>query len=203
MSEPNLLPRKPLSARLREIEVLINSAQDLKNVKRITKMKTYAEVYVERDVHVARTHIDEHGETNPTWNEVVKVKFHEGLPQNDVMAALNVDIYAHSHVKWEKPVGSARILLCDVLKGGDEAEPLDNPIQCLTVQGWRDSGRPQGWLNLWVPPTGRFLIRRESLSFSLKEKGEEVAEVEGKKRGEEEVEVEVEEEGGGPGCGDK
>ncbi|KAL2494536.1 uncharacterized protein Fot_38293 [Forsythia ovata] len=148
-------------------------------------MKTYAEVYVERDVHVARTRIDEHGGTNPTWNEVVKVKFHEGLPENDVMAALNVDVYAHSHVKWEKPVGRARVLLCDVLKGGDEADPLDNPIQCLTVQVWRDSGRPQGWLNLWVPPTGRFLIRRESLSFSVKERRE------------------LEEEGGGPGCGDE
>ncbi|KAL2475043.1 Calcium-dependent lipid-binding (CaLB domain) family protein [Abeliophyllum distichum] len=191
MIEPNFRRRKPLSSQLREIEVLIYSAQDLKNVKHITKMKTYAEVYVERDVHVARTRIDEHGGTNPTWNEVVKVKFHEGLPENDVMAALNVDVYAHSHVKWEKPVGRASVLLCDVLKGGDAADPLDNPIQCLTVQVWRDSGRPQGWLNLWVPPTGRFLIRRESLSFSVKE------------RREVEVEVEVEEEGGERGCGDE
>ncbi|KAK8642001.1 hypothetical protein V6N13_011365 [Hibiscus sabdariffa] len=153
---------------IREIEVLIISAQGLKNVKHLTKMKAYAAVYVEKDVHVGFGHVDEHGETNPTWNEVVKVKFHAKLAENDVLAAVNVDIYAHGHVR-EKPVGSARVLLCDVLKGGDDSEPVDNPIQCLTVQVWRGSGRPQGLLNLWVPPTGRFLMRRESLSFSVKE----------------------------------
>ncbi|XWS12378.1 hypothetical protein CRYUN_Cryun37aG0084800 [Craigia yunnanensis] len=156
---------------LREIEVLIISAQDLKNVKHVTKMKAYAVVYVEKD-HVAKTHVDEHGGTNPTWNEVVKVKFHAKLAENDVLAALNVDIYAHGHVR-EKPVGSARVLLCDVLKRGDASEPVDNPIQCMTLQVWRSSGRPQGLLNLWVPPTGRFLMRRESLSFSVKEEAEE------------------------------
>ncbi|XVE51594.1 hypothetical protein DITRI_Ditri02bG0054000 [Diplodiscus trichospermus] len=156
---------------LREMEVLIISAHDLKNVKHVTKMKTYTVVYVEKD-HVAKTHVDEHGGTNPTWNEVVKVKFHAKLAENDVLAAVNVDIYAYGHVR-EKPVGSARVLLCDVLKGGDASEPVDNPIQCLTVQVWRSSGRPQGLLNLWVPPTGRFLIRRESLSFSVKEVAEE------------------------------
>ncbi|KAF3449914.1 hypothetical protein FNV43_RR05993 [Rhamnella rubrinervis] len=131
-------------------------------------MRPYAEVYVEKDHHVARTHVEDQGGTNPSWNEVVKVKFHEHLPETDVLAAVNVDIYAHGHVR-EKPVGSARVLLCDVLKGGDASEPADNPIQCMTVQVWRQSGRPQGLLNLWVPPTGRFLLRRESLSLRVKE----------------------------------
>ncbi|PON50784.1 C2 domain containing protein [Trema orientale] len=158
--------------RLREVEVLIISAQGLKNVKHVTKMRPYAEVYVEKDVHVARTHVDEKGGTNPAWNDTVKVKFREGLPESEVLAALNVDIYAHGHVR-EKPVGSARVLLNDVLKGGDAAEPADNPVQLMTVQVWRPSGRPHGLLNLWVPPTGRFLLRRESLSFSLKELAEE------------------------------
>ncbi|KAA8519522.1 hypothetical protein F0562_013778 [Nyssa sinensis] len=160
--------RKSPADRFEEIEVLIISTQDLKNV---TKMRTYAVVYVEKD-HVAKTHVDEHGGVNPIWNEVVKVRFNEGLLENDVLVALNVDIYAHGHVR-EKPVGSARVLLCDVLKGGDASEPLDNSIQCLTVQVWRPFGRPHGLLNLWVPHTGRFLIRRESLSFSMKETEEE------------------------------
>ncbi|XWS19826.1 hypothetical protein CRYUN_Cryun31cG0050000 [Craigia yunnanensis] len=59
--------------------------------------------------------------------------------------ALNVDIFAHGHVR-EKPVGSARVLLCDVLQGGDASEPVDNPIQCLTKQVWRSSGKPQSCL---------------------------------------------------------
>jgi hypothetical protein len=162
---------------LREIEVLIISAQGLKNVKHVTRMRPYAVVYVDKEYYVAKTHVDEHRGTDPTWNEVVKVKFKEGSPESDVMAALNVDIYAHGHVR-KKPVGSARVLLCDVLKGGDPSEPLDNPIQCITVQVWRPSGRPQGLLNLWVPPTGRFLMRRESddLSLNIKEEAEAVAE---------------------------
>ena len=164
--------RLSAAEKLREIEVLIISATNLKNVKHVTRVRPYAEVYVDKHIDVVRTRVDEHGGTNPTWNEVLKVKFPEGLPEKDVRAALNVDIYAHGHVR-EKPVGSARVLLCDALKGGDAAEPQDNPIQCMTVQVWRDSGRPQGLLHLWIPPTGKFLMRRESLSFSIKEATEE------------------------------
>lgn len=144
-------------------------------MKHLTRMRTYAEVYVVKDVHVAKTKIAEHtgdGDdgTNPIWNQVVKVKFHEKLPENDIMAALNVDIYAHGHIR-EKPVGSARVLLSDVLKDtkSPESEMLENnPIQFMTVLVWRPSGRPQGVLNLWVPPTGRFLVPLTSLSFSLR-----------------------------------
>ncbi|KAM4112205.1 hypothetical protein ACJW30_05G123200 [Castanea mollissima] len=140
----DLKQRNPPHQRLREIEVPIILAQDLKNLKHVTKMRAYAVVYVQKGVHVAKTHVDEHGGTNPAWNEVVKVRFKEDLPERDIMAALNVD--------------------------------------CITVQVWRPSGRPHGWLNLWVPPTGRFLLRRESLSFSVKEA------VEGEEKEEEEVE---------------
>ncbi|KAK4710835.1 hypothetical protein R3W88_005348 [Solanum pinnatisectum] len=167
--------RSPPEEPLREIEVLIYSAEGLKNVKHLTRMRTYADVYVEKDVHVAKTKVAEHtghGDdgTNPIWNQVVKVKFHEKLPENDIMAALNVDIYAHGHIR-EKPVGSARVLLSDVLKDtkSPESEMLENnPIQFMTVLVWRPSGRPQGVLNLWVPPTGRFLVPLNSLSFSLR-----------------------------------
>ncbi|XP_057810317.1 BON1-associated protein 2-like [Salvia miltiorrhiza] len=178
MSDVNRRRRAAAAAEeeLREIEVLIYSAEDLKNVKHVTKMRTFAEVYVERSVHVARTRVDEHGGAAPVWNEVVKVRFRRGLPERDVMAALNVDVYAHSHLGLERAVGSARVLLCDALSGGDAADPLDNPIQCLTLRVWRESGRPQGWLNLWVPPTGRFLSRRESLSFSVRERAAAAAE---------------------------
>lgn len=74
-------------------------------------------VYVERGLYIAKSRVDEHRGVNPTWNEVVKVKSHEGLPENDVMGASNVDIYAHGHVR-EKPVMSAKVLLLDVMKGG-------------------------------------------------------------------------------------
>ncbi|XP_077228927.1 protein SRC2-like [Tasmannia lanceolata] len=169
-------PRKKHGEHLREMEVLIISAQDLKNVKHVTKMRAYAVVYVEHG-HVAKTHVDEEGGVNPVWNEKLTVKFPAKLPENDVMAALNIDIYAHGHVR-EKPVGSARVLLCDVLKGGDASEPVDNPIQCMTIQVRRPSGRPQGFLNLWVPPTGKFMESRDSLKFNVKDEAEEETEAE-------------------------
>ncbi|XP_054800494.1 uncharacterized protein LOC129304751 [Prosopis cineraria] len=160
--------RSEQKQKLREIEVMIISAHNLKNVKHLHKMKPYAEVYVDKNVHVAKTHVDEHGGTDPTWNEVVKVNFPGGLPESDVKAALNVDIYAQGHVR-DKLVGSARLLLCDALKDGDPSEPMDNPIQCTTIRVWRESGGAQGLLHLWVPPTGKFMLRRESLSFSIRE----------------------------------
>ncbi|KAK4271822.1 hypothetical protein QN277_020456 [Acacia crassicarpa] len=160
--------RSEQKQKLREIEVMIISANNLKNVKHLHKMKPYAEVYVDKDVHVARTHVDDQGGTDPTWNEVVKVQFPQRLPESDIKAAVNVDIYAQGHLR-DKLVGSARLLLCDLLKDGDPSEPVDNPIECTTVRVWRESGRAQGLLHLWVPPTGRFMMRRESLSFSIRE----------------------------------
>ncbi|PIA31233.1 hypothetical protein AQUCO_05100030v1 [Aquilegia coerulea] len=155
-----------------EIEVLIKSAQDLKNVKHLSKMKAYAVVYVDKEVDMAKTHVDEEGETNPTWNEVVKVRFHKELLNNVNIATLKVDIYAHGHVR-EKLVGSSSVLLCDVLKGGHESESLDNhnPIPCMTIHVW-SSGRSCGFLNLQVPPIGKIL--RESLSVVDEKLGERI-----------------------------
>nr|GMD08221.1 C2 domain containing protein [Ipomoea batatas] len=104
-------------------------------------MRTYAEAYVERSVDAARTRVDEQGGANPVWNQVVKLKFRQGVAENDVMAALNVDIYAHGHVR-EKPVGSARVLLTDVLKGGGDDAADETPlggifdIAALSVAAW-------------------------------------------------------------------
>ncbi|KAK4347352.1 hypothetical protein RND71_033691 [Anisodus tanguticus] len=115
-------------------------------------MRTYAEVYVERDVHVVKTKVAEHrGDddgTSPIRNQVVKVNFHEKLPENDIMG----------------------VLLSDLLKGGGDTSELleNNPIQFLAVQVWRPSGRPQGLIHLYVPPTGRFLVPLKSLWFNLR-----------------------------------
>ncbi|KAG6419327.1 hypothetical protein SASPL_121544 [Salvia splendens] len=89
---------------LREIEVSnLPLPRILKNVKHIRKMRAFAEVYVERA---------------STWRgrgwtsrAAGRSGFHKGAAERDVMARLNVDIYADSHLGLEKPVGSARVLL--------------------------------------------------------------------------------------------
>ncbi|XP_068666663.1 protein SRC2-like [Aristolochia californica] len=187
-----LQPIQKPEARLREIEVLIISAQDLKNVKHLTRVRAYAVVYVDHDM-VSKTSVDREGGVNPVWNERLTVRFRERpSPEEDVLTALNVDIYAHGHLR-EKPIGSARVLLCDVLGEGSVEEPADNPIQCLTLQVWRPSGRPQGFLNLWVPPTGKFLRRRDSLSFGVRDEVmEEKGQDDEKEKEQEQAEAEAE-----------
>ncbi|CAN6453027.1 unnamed protein product [Victoria cruziana] len=167
MAPETHLRRKHEPVRDRTIEVRVLSAQDLEDVKHLSRMRTYAVVYVEAG-RTARTRVDEAGGTNPVWNETVSVTFDARLPETNVLAALNVDVYAHGHLH-EKIVGSARVLLCDVLKGeegGEKGKLETDPIQCVTLQLRRPSGRPQGLINLWVPPTGRFFIPRDSFSFS-------------------------------------
>ncbi|XP_031500076.1 uncharacterized protein LOC116264161 [Nymphaea colorata] len=151
--------------RHRTIEVRVISAQDLEDVKHLSRMRTYAVVYVEAG-RTARTHVDETGGTNPVWNETVSVTFDARLPETDVLTALNVDVYAHGHIH-DKLVGSARVLLCDVLKeeGGEKGKLEADPIQCVTLQLRRPSGRAQGLINLWIPPTGKFFVPRDSFSF--------------------------------------
>lgn len=151
----------------RELEVMIISAEDLKNVKRIgKKMRCYAVAYMDPD-HKASTSIDQEGVINPTWNEKLLLTTDDELLSN-VLAAITVEIYSYSHIR-DRLVGTARILISELLTGGDPAKPSDNPIQCLAVQVRRPSGRPQGILNIWVPPTGKFLLHRASLSFSRRD----------------------------------
>lgn len=155
-----------LEPKKREIEVMIISAQDLQDVKRIGKMRCYAVAHIDPE-HKVSTRIDQDGGINPTWNEKLVLAADDELLSN-VWAAITVEIYSYSHIR-DKLVGTARILIPDLLKGGDPANPSDNPIQCIAVQVRRPSSRPQGILNIWVPPTGRFLLHRNSLSFSRKD----------------------------------
>lgn len=151
-------------AKQRAIEVRIISAQDLEDVRLIGKMRCYAVVYIDPE-HKAYTRIDEHGGRNPFWNQLLVLQADEELLSHN-LAAVNVDIYARGHIRSDKLVGTSRILLSQVLKGGDAANIYDNPVDCLSVLVRRPSGRPQGILNIWIPPAGKFLVRRSSLSLN-------------------------------------
>ncbi|KAH9316304.1 hypothetical protein KI387_024931, partial [Taxus chinensis] len=79
-----------------------------------------------------------------------------------VLVAIKVDIYARGHLP-DKLVGNARILISQILKGGD-TNPNPNPINYIVVQAWRPAGHPQGILKVWIPPVGKFLLLRLSMS---------------------------------------
>lgn len=152
--------------RRRAIELRIISAQDLKKARlQLGRMRTYAVAYVEEE-HKARTSVDERGGQNPVWNDVLTISVLERQLRKDSLACLNVDIFSCAGkllFMRDKLVGSVRIFLTDVLKEG----AAHNPIHCLAFWIRLPSGEPHGILNVWIPPSGKFLRRQhDSEDFS-------------------------------------
>ncbi|PWA49882.1 C2 calcium-dependent membrane targeting [Artemisia annua] len=57
----------------RKLDLTINSANDLRQVRRVFKMKVYAKVLVGGNVTMEkRTPLDKHGQINPAWNHSMK-----------------------------------------------------------------------------------------------------------------------------------
>ena len=159
----------------RNIEVRLISAQDLKRSKleRLPghRMRTYAVAYVDAD-HKAQTRVDEKGgQANPVWNEVLTISVAEAALRHDSLACLTVDIFSRrprggvGGIMGDRLVGTVRIFLSDVVKldapphhDGVQFDVM-NPIRCMAFWIRLPSGDPHGILNVWIPPTGRFLRR--------------------------------------------
>lgn len=145
----------PPDGRRRAIEFRIISAQDLKDVRLVGRMKTYAVAYVDSE-HTARTRVDEKNGANPIWNESLTVSAAEDRLK-DSLAYLTIDIFSQGPIR-DTLVGTVRILLSDALKGGETA----NPIRCLSSWVRLPCGDVQGILNVWVPINGQFSRNRGS-----------------------------------------
>ncbi|KAI3694910.1 hypothetical protein L1987_77893 [Smallanthus sonchifolius] len=62
----------------RKLELTINSANDLREVRRVFKMKVYAKVFIGGNNEMEkRTPVDNHGQTNPAWNYAMKYSISE------------------------------------------------------------------------------------------------------------------------------
>ncbi|PWA66559.1 C2 calcium-dependent membrane targeting [Artemisia annua] len=62
----------------RKFELTINSANDLREVRRLFKMKVYAKVLIGSNKNMEkRTPVDKHGQTNPAWNYTMKYSISE------------------------------------------------------------------------------------------------------------------------------
>ena len=168
--------------RRREIEVRVISAQDLKRsccrlgslIAGRRKMRTYAVAYVDPE-HKARTRTDDKGgQSDPVWNQVLTVSVPESALRHDSLSCLTIDIFSEaaaspsSSTFWlsDRLVGTARIFLSDFVKLDKELDACDahavhnvNPIRCMAFWVRLPSGDPHGILNVWIPPTGRFLPR--------------------------------------------
>ncbi|XP_073271976.1 protein SRC2-like [Primulina huaijiensis] len=118
----------------RKFEITLVSALDLKNVRRLGKMKVYARVSIGSGNPEAekRTQTDRHGETNPAWNFTMKYTISESMIQHyNTMLVIKLyckrklgDRYIgemHTPMKelfeFAKPLGGSCILSFPVQKG--------------------------------------------------------------------------------------
>lgn len=127
-----------------ELELIVSSAKDLKNVNwRHGPLRPYAVVWVDPAAKFS-TKVDEEGDTFPCWNETLRIP----IPSQIEDAALYLDIV---HFKSEKEdgtkpiVGSARLFLRDVV------DDVGFGVQTnRTLELRRPSGRPQGRVEVKV-----------------------------------------------------
>lgn len=126
-----------------QVEVIISSAKDLKNVNwRYGPIRSYAVVWV--DPHYkSSTKVDEEGDTSPYWDERLTIPLPGPV---DGETVLFVDIvHAGDEEDTKKLIGSARLKLKEVL---DECGPGERATRTLTLR--RPSGRPHGKVDVKV-----------------------------------------------------
>ncbi|XP_071701229.1 protein SRC2-like [Rutidosis leptorrhynchoides] len=122
----------------RKLELTINSANDLREVRRVFKMKVYAKVLIGgNDKMEKRTPVDNHGQTNPAWNYAMKYSIAESwLQHHGTMLVIKLyckrklgDRYigeVHQSLKqlhdYASPMGGSAVVFFPVLMGSVESQ---------------------------------------------------------------------------------
>jgi hypothetical protein len=96
----------------RELEVMVLSAQDLKNVKLTGgTMNPYCVAWIYPHMKVACA-VNNGGGVNPTWNSTIKLPVEESLIEQD-NSNVTVEIYNHGKFS-NKFIGSALVPIGDI-----------------------------------------------------------------------------------------
>ncbi|KAM7485429.1 hypothetical protein LguiA_001438 [Lonicera macranthoides] len=131
------------------LEINIISAQDLEPVSR--KMKTYATAWVHPNRKLT-SRVDSEGHNNPTWNDKFVFRVDEEFLQLDTSAVM-IEIYARSWFR-DTLVGTVRVLVGNLFPPHTRPQPhhhnLHLGMRFVALQVRRNSGRPQGLLNIGV-----------------------------------------------------
>ncbi|XP_023906148.1 protein SRC2 [Quercus suber] len=112
------------------LELVIQSAQGLKYVNHVKKMKPYAVVFIRDHNNVLhsserKTSVDLEGGSNPTWNFNVKFTINLAIAQeNHLDLVIKLKSRRKSHGIRDKDIGEVRVLISELLKcfGDDAAE---------------------------------------------------------------------------------
>lgn len=143
----------------RTLEVGILSGENLKDVKHLSKMKTYVAAWIDPYVKYT-TPPDEKGGVNPIWNEKFTFIVPEGVMQQ-ATSYLTIEILSKS-LTGDRTVGEVRIPLPEILKLGSGRS---NELHFATYQVHRPSGRAQGALRLSFRWSNKFQV--ESMAEKL------------------------------------
>ncbi|XP_031248527.1 16 kDa phloem protein 1-like [Pistacia vera] len=149
------------------LEVNLVSAQQLSE-KKSSKMQTYVVAYIDsKKKHFSR--VDKDGDGNPTWND----KFFFVIDRDSELftstSSMVLEIYKVRRFKKDKRIGSANVLLEDLMQKGCSSnnETLGHRFMAFHVR--RSSGNPQGILNIGVVTLqqtfSRFLGSKTSLDY--------------------------------------
>ncbi|KAL3630982.1 hypothetical protein CASFOL_023966 [Castilleja foliolosa] len=127
------------------LELNIISAQDLSPVSK--NLRTYAVTWINPDRKL-RTVIDQHGQTNPTWNDKFVFRVDNKLLDSET-SSVTIEIYAQGWLRLRDiPVGSVSVLISNLIPPSVREEISSRRFVALQIR--RPSGRPQGILNMGV-----------------------------------------------------
>uniref|UniRef100_A0A2P2MXQ3 C2 domain-containing protein n=1 Tax=Rhizophora mucronata TaxID=61149 RepID=A0A2P2MXQ3_RHIMU len=127
----------------REVEVIISSAKDLKNVNwRNGPVRPYAVLWVDPK-YKCSTKVDEEGDTCPVWDETLVIPLPPG-PVEDQTLYIDI-VHAGSEEDTKPLIGSAKLKLHDVIEDVGYGERAFRNLKLK-----RSSGRPHGKVEVKV-----------------------------------------------------
>lgn len=127
----------------RTLEINVISAKDLKDVNLISKMDVYVVVSINGDSRSKqKTPVDRDGGTNPTWNFPMKFTVDESAAQQNRLT-LSFKLRCERTL-GDKDIGEVNVPIKELLDPAGESKP----IQFVSYQVRKPSGKPKGELNL-------------------------------------------------------
>ncbi|KAH7425384.1 hypothetical protein KP509_11G051600 [Ceratopteris richardii] len=106
----------------RKVDVTVVSAENVKEASSFVQIRTYAVVWFEQRNRM-KTRVDEHGNTNPSWNECLSFSVPESI-LDDPASSLNIEIYRTRSVLGHKVINMASIPVSELLKKPDGKQTL-------------------------------------------------------------------------------
>ncbi|XP_020227733.1 protein SRC2 [Cajanus cajan] len=125
----------------RTLELILDSAKDLKDLNLFSKMDVYAVVSLSGH-HKIKTPVDRNAGTNPTWNFPVKFTFSESLARQNRLS-LEINLHCERTLAADKDIGQVHVPLRELLDQAGDGKSF----QHVSYQVRKPSGKPQGAFN--------------------------------------------------------